>query len=200
MPMHRAGTAGRGPAGNVGALGFEVNLFKLGGYGYSSLGEDPVTDRWGIDASYGVAARRAASDARRSEMLNRAYDQQDAAKRAAERERAIKLSQEAFGQAADTQNLILTSGSQNLTKVMRGTTAVGILALGAFAVTAIFSNLGKKNRDIEDWEHQKKYRSYGRKRSRSRSRRKSKSKSPYEPAAISVRGPTRFSPSFGGEE
>lgn len=215
MPMHRAGTAGRGAGGNVGALGLEVNLFKLGGYGdglprsYTSI--EPIAPSWpmlgdaDVVADYGLAARRAASDAQRSEMRNRLFDQQDAARRAEERERAILLSQQALDQATVTQEKILTAGSENLTKVMRGTTAVGIIALGAFAVTAIFSNLGKKNRDIEDWEHQRKHKSMsGGSRSRSRysprrsfSRRKRYSPKPFSPT--SQAGPTRFSPIYGDD-
>jgi len=130
----------------MGSLGLEVNLFKLGGLGHAFTPSEPVTHSYGmgdIDTGYdyGIAARRAVSERRRDERLTRALDTQDAAKRFAERERTLAISQEALQQAGATQEQILSTGATNLGTVLRSTMTISVLALFAFGATKVLANM-----------------------------------------------------------
>lgn len=126
-----AGSSGRG---RLGALGFEVNLIKLGD-APAYQPRDPLA----FYDDYGIAARRALAEQQRQERINRSIDQQDAAMRAAERERALEIAQKAVSDARQTQVQILKAGSKNLDKVLWSTGVVGVLALAAFSVTQILA-------------------------------------------------------------
>lgn len=159
-----AGSSGRG---RLGALGFEVNLIKLGD-------APPVRDVLSYYDDYGIAARRALAEQQRVERINRSLDQQDAAMRAAERERTLEIAQGAVQDARETQRSILRAGSKNLGKVLWSTGVVGVLALAAFSVTQILAKgreghrrHGKSKRSSRKGRWSPRKRSFGRVKSAS---------------------------------
>lgn len=94
------------------------------------LGED-VTD-------FGVAARQAALDSARQDRLQRMYEEEDAAKRAAEREKVLQIAQDAVRKARGAQADILTSGQNQLRRLLFAGSGIALVALGAITVASVF--------------------------------------------------------------
>lgn len=112
---------------NLGALGFEVSLIKLGGLG-------------DIDAFEAAAQRR------REAALQAAEDRKAEQRAARERQELLMLTQESAEQAGVMQEKLLETGRVNLNTVMKGTLLVAGISLGTFAVTRIFAPAPKSKK------------------------------------------------------
>lgn len=95
-----------------------------------------------LGEDYGTEVRAAAVARSRQERLQRAYDQQDAAFRAAERQKILDIAQQTYDKAHKSQVNILVSGQNQLRRLLF---TGGIFAAVAVAAVTVSSVLSKPN-------------------------------------------------------
>ncbi len=133
----------------------------------STVGTSKVrVNPWGLrlgaagDEDFSLAAREASLDRGRRDRAERAYDQADAAARGAEREKVLKLTEEAVKRASVGQSNILTSGQNQLQRLLFTGGLIASVSIVAVMASSLFGKSSEK------------------KRRRSRSKRKSSFRSP----------------------
>lgn len=98
--------------------------------GLRGLGEEPAID-------YGTEARRLALSRQATEAANRVQDQQDAAQQAFERQQVLQIAQDAAQKAERVQANILTSGQNQLRRLLFSGSIIATLSLAALTIVSL---------------------------------------------------------------
>jgi hypothetical protein len=101
-----------------------------------------------LGEDYGVEVRQAAVARQRQERVNRAYDDAEARRAEAERQRILELTQKTYDKAAVAQANILVAGQNQFRRFVSVGSVFAFLVVGAVTVSSILSkpNKGSSNR------------------------------------------------------
>ena len=99
-----------------------------------------------LGEDYGVEVRQAAIARRQQDRINRAYDEAEARRAEAERQRILELTQKTYDKAAVAQANILVAGQNQFRRFVSVGVVFALLTVGAVTVSSILSKPNKGSR------------------------------------------------------